>query len=77
MPEINLLNIADVIKAAKVSKFKINQDRKAGLLRSVKIGKCVRFRPSDVEAWMAGTTPTPAPRPVVVDGKMAAAGPDN
>jgi predicted DNA-binding transcriptional regulator AlpA len=76
MTEINLLNIADVIKAAKVSKFKINQDRKLGLLRAVKLGKCVRFRPSDVAAWMSGTT-APAPRPVLVDQKMRAAGPDN
>jgi predicted DNA-binding transcriptional regulator AlpA len=31
----------------------------------IKLGRLLRFRPSDVEAWLASQLPSPGPQPVV------------
>ena len=61
MPEIEeMLTTADLMKLARVARFKIENDRKLGLLKAVRIGKkSIRFRRKDAEEWMGTPATTP------------------
>ena len=56
-----LLDVPDVCRITRRSKWSIYADVKRGELIAVKIGRDLRFRPADIEAFLAAHTTTGAP----------------
>jgi len=52
--------LADYLGCPKSYVYRLTHERR---IRFVRVGKTVRFRPDDVEAWLAGATVEPAPAP--------------
>jgi predicted DNA-binding transcriptional regulator AlpA len=64
----NLLVMRDVAAGTRMSPSFLWQQKAAGLLPFVQIGRSIRFRESDVTAWIDAhahaALPTPSTRPV-------------
>jgi excisionase family DNA binding protein len=47
-----LWTVADLAAISKIAKSTLYQWTHEGLITHIKVGVCIRFRPSEVQAWL-------------------------
>ena len=52
-PRIELLSVKDTIVCYRIGRTRLYELMKAGEIRAIKIGRSVRIRRTELEAWIA------------------------
>lgn len=50
--QVGWLTVREAAKVLRLSRWSVDREIREGRLVACRVGKCVRIRPADLEAWM-------------------------